>query len=624
MYKKKFDNLNLPREILNLIQSKKNAKKMYLQYLTTHHKKRYNLCNKIVKKEIELFKSAKTTSELDKLVEKKASESKFWQCLKRLEGSNPKKVSIPYLNINNTKLYNDKEKSQAFGQNLAKIFIPYENDIFDEEFKLYVNEFNTSEEIFNYNSENKYTQKFSMDELNQALENCKVKSAAGPDKCPNKTLKALGENGKKFVLNLMNKCFIENVIPKEWKIAKIIMIKKKDDPHDINNYRPISLTNSLAKLLERLVKNRLVEFLNAEKIITKFQSGFRENRGALDNIFYFKQKCLLAFDQNHLVGGIVYDVEKAFDKIWHQGLLYKMHNIKIPNKIGKFIQNFLTNREFFVSINEQISDLFPIRTGVPQGSILSPILFAIYVNDIPLQLPNYSNLSVLLYADNLFSFYNDKNINRIKIVLQYYLNNLENWLKKWRLKVAPHKCSYNIYNKKGRCNKQMELSIFGQKINKEENPRYLGIYLDPRLNFNFHIQKIKEKCFRKLNFLKVLKSKKCPLQTKIAVYNAMVRSNMDFGAPIFTRISEQNRKKLRSIQYHSMRIILNKKYGTSSSIMSEELNINSLEEHFLNLKNRYVNKALIKNEMLADLKTELDDYLSSLICNVRKEELSIF
>ena len=104
----------------------------------------------------------------------------------------------------------------------------------------------------------------------------------------------------------------------------------------------------------------------------------------------------------------------------------------------------------------------------------------------------------------------------------------------------------------------------------------------------------------------------------------MVRSNMDFGAPIFTRISEQNRKKLRSIQYHSMRIILNKKYGSSSSIMSEELNIKSLEEHFLNLKNRYVNKALIKNEMLADLKTELDDYLSSLICNVRKEELSIF
>ena len=142
---------------------------MYLQYLTTHHKKRYNLCNKIVKKEIELFKSAKTTSELDKLVEKKASESRFWQCLKRLEGSNPKKVSIPYLNINNTKLYNDKEKSQAFGQNLAKIFIPYENDIFDEEFKIYVNEFNTSEEIFNYNSENKYTQNFSMDELNQAL-----------------------------------------------------------------------------------------------------------------------------------------------------------------------------------------------------------------------------------------------------------------------------------------------------------------------------------------------------------------------------------------------------------------------------------------------------------------------
>ena len=158
--------------------------------------------------------------------------------------------------------------------------------------------------------------------------------SSGPDECPNKVLKSLGPHGKCFILNLLNRSFLKNEIPKEWKTAKIIMIKKKpNDPNNINNYRPISLTSTLVKLIERLIKKRLMAYLDNNQIISKYQSGFRENRSALDNIFYFKQKCLIAFDKKQYVGGIVYDIEKAFDKIWHEGLFYKMHQLKIPNKI---------------------------------------------------------------------------------------------------------------------------------------------------------------------------------------------------------------------------------------------------------------------------------------------------
>ena len=271
--------------------------------------------------------------------------------------------------------------------------------------------------------------------MDTALHSLKPKSASGPDNLNNKVLKNLGKYGKHFLLSLFNKSFLENDIPKGWKIAKMKMLPKKThDSHNINSYRPISLTNAIIKLLERLIKARLVYFLEKNKLLSKFQSGFREQRCPMDNIFYFTQKCLLAFQKKEKMGGIVFDIEKAFDKIWHEGLLKKMHDMKIPNKIAKWIKNFLTDRAFYVSNDGKDSQLFDIKTGVPQGSILSPILFSIFINDIPLELENYEKLGGALYADDLFSFYSDTNLNRIQIVLQKYLNKLEQWLKKWRHK----------------------------------------------------------------------------------------------------------------------------------------------------------------------------------------------
>jgi len=142
----------------------------------------------------------------------------------------------------------------------------------------------------------------------------------------------------------------------------------------------------------------------------------------------------------------VFDIAKAFDKVSHNGLIYKLHKINIPRKLGQWIMDFLQDRKFRVKVGDAVSDLFSIETSVMQGAIISPILFSIYINDI-LVINEYLNQEItsLLFADDLFAFNSDFNNSRLFLQMQKYLKGLETWLNKWRLMIALHKCSYNIY-----------------------------------------------------------------------------------------------------------------------------------------------------------------------------------
>jgi hypothetical protein len=197
----------------------------------------------------------------------------------------------------------------------------------------------------------------------------------------------------------------------------------------------------------------------------------------------------------------------------------------------------------------------------------------------------FINTSVLSFADDLFHFNADNNLNRLNVSTQNYLDELEKWMLKWRLKIAAKKCSYNIYKAHGPSNKLLTLKIFGEPINKESNPKYLGITLDQNLSFTTHIELVKEKCTRKLNMLKVLNYKKyvLPVKTKLLIYNCLVRSIIEYGAPLWNTISDFNLKKLDSIQYHALRIISKSPYGCSNTELHHKLNAPKIESRITQL-----------------------------------------
>jgi hypothetical protein len=359
-----------------------------------------------------------------------------------------------------------------------------------------------------------------------------------------------------------------------------------------------------------MVKTRLDKHLEDNKIISKFQSGFRPNRSTVDNIFYFTEKAKQAHNNNprNKAYAVVFDIAKAFDRVWLNGLLYKLHKINLPEKTGKWIQQLIFNRKFYVQVNKERSEQLNIETGVGQGSILSPTLFSIFINDIVEMniSTEHTNIDSLLFADDLFAMIIDFITERAIDELQRYLYSLEKWLVKWRMKVAPHKCSYSSYLGKVPINiadRSLSLIMFNERIPIDNNPRYLGVTLDHKLKFKEHTKNIHQKCTRLLNILRNLTNKKWALDTnqQLTVYKALIRSCMEYAAPLL-QSNKDNIKKLNGIQYRALKIIFKAPLGASSTELHTKGNIEKVKERLAKLSNNYARKTLkTGNELLSDL-----------------------
>ena len=279
---------------------------------------------------------------------------------------------------------------------------------------------------------------------------------------------------------------------------------------------------------------------------------------------YHTQKVLEAFNiKDRKVLSLSFDIQAAFDAVWHDGLIFKMQKAGVPGYLIKWTTAFLNGRTFQVRVNDALSTAAPIVTGVPQGSSISPILFSIFINDIPMESKPGESYS-LLYADDLTqSFFFDKVKIKDEVIsgrVRTYLFNIEVWLCKWRMKMAPSKCNYTVFAHRNSTKNKFSFRLFGEEIPHEKTPVSLGVTFDECLNFESHVATIRSKCAKRLNVIKILSHRSWRLSrsTLISIYKSLIVSVLDYSAFIYPRLADRLKETIQAIQNNAVRLIFHR------------------------------------------------------------------
>ena len=293
-------------------------------------------------------------------------------------------------------------------------------------------------------------------------------------------LQGLGHIAKEVLLKYINTTWMTGSLPKEWKIASIIPILKKDKPPgDPKSYRPISLTSTIGKLAEKMVNARLYWWLECTKSLHNTQAGFRKASRTEDHLYRFMQETVEGFHNNKHTTAVFIDLQQAYDRVWRLGLFMKMRKMGIHGKMYQWIKAFLQNRTIQTIFEGATSDKKTLEEGLPQGSALSCTLFLVFIND----LPDLITVNKAVYADDLLIWTTEKYPVLTRTKLNKALLTISTYTKLWKMNINKEKTVYTIFShSKKTATRIYNLKLDSILLKKEENPTYLGVKLDQKLS----------------------------------------------------------------------------------------------------------------------------------------------
>ena len=305
--------------------------------------------------------------------------------------------------------------------------------------------------LSNINIETFILKQVTCTEIENLMRNINISKTCGPNSIPSKILRELRFALSQPIMNICNKSFKTGVFPTKLKISKIIPIHKKGSQTILSNYRPISLLSNISKLLERLMFSRLYNFLEAHNLIYELQFGFRAKHSTNHALVAITQKIKEAINNNATAIGVFVDFQKAFDTVNHEILLRKMSHYGVRNTAQDWFRSYLSERTQYVSINGVDSGTLPVKHGVPQGSILGPLLFSIYINDLHNSIKNSSTFHFADGTNLLYISKNSINNRRIRLV-NNDLKCLTHWLLANKISLNVTKTEIIIFRRKKKQN----------------------------------------------------------------------------------------------------------------------------------------------------------------------------
>ena len=539
-------------EILNAIIERDKLHRLFKRTRSTHDATQYRLARNKVHNLINNKKQNFVQNAIDK---HKRDPKKLWKIIKNLGFPSTSKNSAKInLKINDKIVSDPKTIANHFNTFYSKMAnnlvekLPSPSNKFGEEATAeYYKNSNVNDSAFSFKSVEE-TEVFNI------LQNINNAKAAGFDNIPGILLKDGACILCKPITYLVNLSISSNSFPKNCKIAKIKPIYKKGSKLEAVNYRPISLLPLISKVFEKVIHDQLQVYMNNFNLIYKFQSGFRPNFSTDSCLSYLHDNILKGFDKGEYTGMVLIDLQKAFDTIDHRILINKLKHIGMSKDATEWIKSYLKNRLTYVDIENQKSSYKNVTCGVPQGSVLGPLLFLIYVNDMPQSV----DCQLILYADDSCLSVTHKDVTYIEQVLNKNLSCLCDWLIDNKLSIHLGKTESILFGTRNKLKKSSILNINykSEKIVQKQKVKYLGITLDDNLSGKSMVHQVTTKINNKIRFL-YRKQKFFNKDIRRMIMNAMIQPHYDYACNSWYPLLTQNFKnKLQVSQNRCIRFCL--------------------------------------------------------------------
>lgn len=583
----KFDSVIIDDDLKLLIRLKNLRRRQYQRTRDPTMKSIWHDLQKEIKQRFAALRNKNFENNVSKL---NPGSKPFWKLTKILK--KPPKP-IPALKEDSKILITNGEKAQKLAKQFESahnfgigLTSPIENQVAQE-----------SEGILN--QENVFDNSWGtdLDEIRSIIKKLKNMKAPGDDGIFYILIKKLPESTLSFLVKIFNKCFQLAYFPDKWKNAKVVPILKPDkNPAEASSYRPISLLSSISKLFEKIILSRMMVHINENSIFAEEQFGFRHGHSTTHQLLRVTNLIRNNKSEGHSTGVALLDIEKAFDSVWHEGLIVKLKKFNFPLYIIKLIQSYLTDRTLQVNYQNSKSERLPVRAGVPQGSILGPILYNIFTSDLP-DLPQGCQKS--LFADDTAISAKGRSLRIICSRLQKSLDIFSAYLQKWKISPNAAKTQLIIFPHKPRAaylkpSSRHVVTMRGIPISWSDEVKYLGLMLDKNLTFKSHIEGIQARCNKYIKCLYPLvnrKSKLC-LKNKLLIYKQIFRPAIMYAVPIWTSCCTTRKKALQRIQNKVLKMILKLPPWYSTNELHRISSVETLEQMSNKIINNFRQKSL--------------------------------
>ena len=535
------DTYPLPMNSKNQSEIRKKHR-MWSRYMETRDEDKKRDYNRQRNKVKGIVRKVQRDKEAEIARESKKNPKKVWKHIKSKLKTKPGITELQFSETDTTKgtTKNDKDKAEV----LSKFF----SSVFTEEpdGEVPSMEPKTEESLENV--------VVTAEDIAKRLKNTNIDKSPGPDNVHPRVLNELSEELSEPLAILFNKTLSEGKLPKDWKTAKITAIYKKGNKKLACNYRPVSLTCIICKKMEDIVRDVMITFAKKAAILSKKQFGFIKGRSTILQLIKVMDDWTRILDEGGEIDVIYMDFMKAFDKVPHKRLIEKLKCYGYKGRLLNWIKEFLTGRKQRVEINGYKSEWRDVTSGVPQGSVIGPLLFVLYIND----LPDRVKAEIYLFADDTKMYC--KITENGMSTLQEDLNKLQIWSDTWLLKFHPDKCKVLKVHKGNKTNsrkyymKTLDSEIEEKELEQVKSEKDLGIITDDILSFAEHIQtkvnkatKIMGLIRRSFMFMDAEMFRK--------LFTAMVRPHLEYGQVIWSPIKKKDIISIENVQRRASKSI---------------------------------------------------------------------